>query len=80
MTDKASAAPSDAMVLAAARIQSPRLFAHGLEPLPKDGENTAQRMRQETAQIRKMLAAAIAAQPAPPAAHGIGIKKENGNA
>jgi len=57
----AVAGPSDEMVLAAARVLSPSLFLHGLEPLPKDGPNTALRMRQEAALARCMLDAAFAA-------------------
>lgn len=64
----AVAGPSDEMVLAAARVLSPSLFLHGLEPLPKDGPNTALRMRQEAALARCMLDAAFAAAPTTQAA------------
>lgn len=51
---------TDDMVLAAARVMSPYLFAHGLDGLPTDGPRTKERMRKETDLVRRMLEAAAA--------------------
>ena len=50
---------TDAMVLAAARVSEPRLFAHGLAPLLRDGPNTRKRMADEESRVRRMLDAAF---------------------
>ena len=52
---------TDAMVLAAARVSEPRLFAHGLEPLLRDGPNTRKQMVDEESRVRRMLDAAFGA-------------------
>ena len=59
----AVAGPSDEMVLAAARVLSPGLFRHGLDPQPKDGPHTTSRMRKEAELCRRMLEAALVAAP-----------------
>lgn len=50
---------TDAMVLAAARVSDPCLFAHGLAPLMRDGPNTRKRMADEESRVRRMLDAAF---------------------
>lgn len=45
-------------LLAGARVLSPLLFRHGLEPRPRDGEKTRQRIADEVDLVRRILEAA----------------------
>ena len=45
-------------LLAGARVLSPLLFQHGLEPRVRDGERTRQRMADEVDLVRRILEAA----------------------
>ncbi|MCC7546016.1 MAG: hypothetical protein IT506_11065 [Aquabacterium sp.] len=45
-------------LLAGVRVLSPLLFQHGLEPMPRDGEKTRQRMADEVNLVRRILEAA----------------------
>lgn len=54
---------SEEMLLAGARVISPQLFRHGLEPRARDGDNTRQRMTDEIDLVRRILKAALGQGP-----------------
>ena len=64
MTDKPT--PTDAMVLAALQIQYPAAYGKLLRH-PANGPKTAERTEAEIDTARRMIAAALAAAPTPPA-------------